>query len=168
MDNHLEFKVDDGEMKITSNMAPMLMRCIKNDRDNYRNIPAIEGEGQSIAFGTNGEYPLRIMFWAGLESGVSDQYPIASTTKLSVNGNILFPLTWKWPEISALYFDEIIKWYKRRLKAEFSLDMTPSAFMLFDFKMKYLFENNPALFEEVVIRISNRLFGPGKFKGWSG
>lgn len=166
-DRHSDYIIDDGQDDIRTQLAPLLMRCVQNSNLTNRNMPSISAEGSSAAFGMENEFPLRIMFWYGIEhAATANAYPLATTTKYSTDGSTILPINWTMIDIVARYWPEVIDWYRRREKIEFEHEVSPTFIKAFDFQAKYLFQNTLALFEEVVVKIKNNSFGPAKFKGW--
>lgn len=173
-DHHVEQVFDGGEETISTTMAPMLMRFnLLNGIG--RNLPSIEAAGTSVPFGIINEFPLRIMFYAGTttplfvpESSNEKDYPLATTTKYDSLGHDVFPINYRIDELTNRYWLPVISWYKRRFKVEFTHLVTPSFIQRLDAKKPLFFENSIFRFTEIVVKIKNKLFGPGDFEGWVG
>jgi len=172
-DHHEDQVFDGGEEPISTTMAPMLMRY--NDLDGVgRNFPSIKAAGSSEAFGMENEFPLRIMFYVGLQNQLiySDEdinpYPLATTTKFNTNGDKVMPINYRMDELITRYWLPVIAWFKRRFKVEFTHLVTPSFIQQLDAKKPLFFENSIFRFTEIVVKIKNKLFGPGDFEGWVG
>lgn len=168
-DKHPEVIYDDGKKPITTALAPMLMRCHKHPTTyNLRNMPSVDATGTSEAFGVENDFPLRVMFYTGLSQlGNLTEYPLASTTKSNTEGSTILPIDHKWEDVITRYFVPVIAWWKTRQKVEFTNLVSPAFIAVFDFQDKYFFQKTKVLFEEVVVKIKSKMFGPGKFRGWS-
>lgn len=174
IDDHFDVVYDDGQEEICTSMAPMMMRVHTDPETGYiRNMPAIDAKGTSEAYSLKGSFPLRIMFWVGLKEGVPivvdpnpPEYPMASTTKYDTDFNIVLEISHKLAEIITRYFVPVIAWYKRRQKIEFTNLVTPAFIANLDFQNKFYFQKTKVLFEEVVVKIKSKVFGPGRFRGW--
>jgi hypothetical protein len=160
----------DGEGKdpVSSKFAPILMRNIPLRYQN-RHMPAIHAPGTSNAFGIKNDFPLRIMFYVGIETpaGDNNNYPFASTVKYNTTGGACLPISWDWEEIKNRYWEEIISWYKRRLPLEFQNEVSPAFISNLNFENKFEFQKSLIILEEVYTKILNKSFGGGKFKGWT-
>ena len=170
-DNLYDYVDDDGKEEISFELAPMVMRaarCLRSAGNKYRDLPSVIGLGSSIAYGMKNEFPLRIMFWHGIEATDTDQYPIATTTAKSTEGTATLPINWTFEEIAARYFPNVIKWYQRRQLVEFTKEVSPAEIANNDFEEKLNYDGALLTIEEIYTKLSDKSFGPGKFKGWSG
>ncbi|MFK5855224.1 MAG: hypothetical protein QM503_03770 [Bacteroidota bacterium] len=173
-DKHPDVVYDDGNTPILGSIPPMLMRC-HEDPENYfmRNMASIEAKGTSEAFAIENSFPLRLMIYNGIKDGVpfveaqaTLDYPMASTLKYQTDGTVILPFNYTWEDLIKQYWIPIIAWYKRRLPIDFNNLVEPEFIKTFDFQDKFFFQKTLVLYEEVVIKIKNKVFGPGKFKGW--
>ncbi len=170
-DNQYDYVDGDGKKELPCALAPALMRAVRCTRDGatnlVRNLPSVDLKGTSLAYGIKNEFPLRIMFWHGIESGDTDQYPIASTTMLSTEGTEILTINWDWESIVPRYYTNFIRWHKRRKQVEFQKEVTPAEIANNDFEEKGNAGGALLLFEEIVVKVKNNFFGPAKFKGWT-
>jgi len=168
-DNYLPYILDDGEKPIKTKLAPMLMRCIKDFTNVSRNLPSISAPGTSLIYDLQNDFPLRIMFYYGIDlSETLYSYPLASTTKLSTLGDTILTINWQWDEITVRYWTNVILWLKKRLGVEFEFELTPEFIANFDFQTKRNHHGALLLFEEIYLKIKSKDFGPGKITGWKG
>lgn len=173
-DKHPDVIYNDGLNPITTQLAPLLMRAHVNKETGYvRNMPSINALGYSDGFGVDGKFPLRVCFWDGLKHGINTgeqisipQYPFSSSTKFQTDGIELNEIDWKWDEIITRYYIPVITWWQRRQKIEFTNLVTPEFIANLDYQSKFFFQKTKCIFTEIVVKISNNIFGPGSFKGW--
>lgn len=164
--NYPGLTLGDGEMEVSSKLSPMLMRNV-NIHGFNQSMPAIEAGGTSNAFGIEEEFPLRIMFWYGIETSALHDYPYASSTKYRPNGEIFMPASWLWNDIVALFWNEVLPWYENRIPVEFDNITSPSFISNIDFNNKFFFNKSLLLLTETYTNISNKSFGPSKIRGWT-
>ncbi len=165
-DKHYPVVYDDGKQPINSPMAPMLMRCVLNG-SSYINVPSLDAEGTSIDFGIENEFPLRVMNYTGLTRiGHVSEYPYATTTKYNNEGTVVLPINHTWEDLITQYWVPIILWYKRRLPIDFINTVAPAFISKLDLQSKFYFQQTKILLGDISIKIKNKMFGPGKFKGW--
>ena len=172
-DKHVAQIIDAGEETITTSLAPMLMRFNSLDLVD-RNLPSVEAAGTSEAFGIKNDFPLRIMFYTGLQNKMTsfiedvNPYPYATTTRYNSNANEILPVNYRFDELITRYLLPVIAWWKRRMKVEFTHLVTPSFIQQLDMKKPLFFENSILRVTEIVVKIKNKMFGPGDFTGWTG
>ena len=168
-DEHSTVILDNGEKPIKTKLAPMLMRNIKSsDGLTDRYMPALHAKGTSTDFGISNAFPLRIMFYFGIEhSATSDAYPFAGTTNRRTSGDTFMQLSWTWESILSNYWGSIISWYKRRLQVDFESLVSPEFISDLNFKNSFHFQYSLLLLEEVFTKIKDKRFGISKFKGWT-
>jgi hypothetical protein len=172
-DHHVDYVVDAGEEIITNTMAPLLMRYNKLE-DKGRNLPSIEAPGTSEGFGMINDFPLRTMFYVGLTSCIpygailSDLYPTATTTSMDTNGNIVTETNYRIDWLVLRYWTNIIYWFQRRMRVEFTHLVSPQFINTINMQRRNLLMNTTIFVDEVVVKIKNKLFGPGDFTGWTG
>lgn len=169
-DNLYEYQDGDGKEEIPCDMAPMMMRaarCLRSGGNKYRMMPSVTGLGSSIAYGLKNEFPLRIMFWHGIESEDTDQYPLATTTTKSNEGTATLPINWSWEGIISRYLNNVISWYRNRQEVELKKEATPAEIANNDFEQKLNYEGSLLIVSEIYAKISDKAFGPAKIKGWT-
>jgi hypothetical protein len=174
-DRHWPIVYDNGAMEITTSLAPLMMRNYRNHVYlSNRSLPAISALGCSKNYDMKGEFPLRVLFYVGLTDtepleyiGTATEYPFASTTKYDTAGTEILPISYTWEDLTSRYFLPVIAWWKRRQKIEFTHMVTPAFISNLNLKNQFLFQNTLVFFSEVVVKIKNKLFGPGDFEGWT-
>lgn len=169
-DNQYPYTVDEGGEEVPFQIAPMFMRAaptIRGENIKYRNLPCVNAKGSSIGYGLKNDFPLRIMFFYGIETGADDEFPIATTSKLSTEGNQIFPLNWKLDEIVPEFLPNYIKWLKKRLPVEFTKEITAVEIANFNFETFGNIDGALILFEEFVAKLSTSKKPLGRFKGWT-
>ena len=168
-DNQYNEIVDDGKEAYSCELAPILMRAAPTDREGvikYRNLPSVIAKGSSIGYGLKNDFPLRIMFWHGIESNDNDGFPIATTTKYSTEGTQLFDMNWKWDEISNVYFLNYIRWMRKRFYVEFTKEITATEISNLDFETKGNVDGGLILFTEMQAKLATKKIIIAKYRGW--
>jgi len=168
-DNQYCKKVDDGELRYPCQLTPMLMRAAPTDREGvikYRNLPSVIAKGSSIGFGLNNEFPLRIMFWYGIEDTDNDKFPIATTSKFSTEGTQIFNMNWSWDDITDTYFLNFIRWMRKRFYVEFTKEISAAEISNFDFETKGNVDGSLIIFTEMQAKLATKKIIIAKFKGW--
>ena len=172
-DNIANVVVDGGEDPVECNLPPMLMRYAIDIRKFGRAMPSIDAQGTSEAFGIKNDFPLRIMFWAGLQEGTPsaepatpEKYPFAGTTMYESNCTRVLDMNYNWNDLKTHYWLPVIDWLKHRIPIDFTNLVTPTFISNLNFQDKFFFQKTLIHLDEVVVKIKNKMFGPGKFKGW--
>lgn len=169
-DNQVPVKYDDGLEEISFKIPPMFMRAALVKRalgDKYRNLPSVNAKGSSIGYGLKNDFPLRIMFWHGIEPTDKDKFPIAGTTKLNTEGTQVFEYNWTIENIIPNYFKNFIAWMKKRRKVEFDKEITYADISNFDFEFSANIQGALIMMEEFLAKVSSNKLPRGKFKGWT-
>lgn len=169
-DNHTDFVIDEGKKEIICNVAPMLMRGVGVERNSvvkYRYLPSVNSKGTSLGFGIKNKFPHRIMFYHGIEDSDTDQYPIASTIKVTYEGTQIFDYNWSWDEIIQRYFKLYVIWLKTRINIKFNRDISSSDIANSDLSVKGLKDGSHIIFSELIAKISNSKSLVGSYKGWT-
>lgn len=170
-DNLYDYVIDEGKTVIPSNLPPMLMRASNTVRkigvDKIRNLPSVNAKGTSTAYGLQNDFPLRIMFWHGIEETDSDQFPIATTTMFSTEGNQIKPYNWTWEEIHSHFLTNYSAWLKRRMEVEFIKEVSPAEFANFTFDLKGNMEGALIVFLQLFANLDKNKIQEIKFKGWT-
>ena len=71
----------------------------------------------------------------------TNEYPFASTQKWRTHGTVFLPVSWQWSDIITRYWEEVIKWRKRRLPIEFENIVSPTFIANLNFRKKFAFQN---------------------------
>ncbi len=168
-DNQPDKIIDDGNETYSCELVPILMRAAPTDREGiikYRDLPSVIAKGSSIGFGLKNDFPLRIMFWYGIENTDTDKFPIATTSKYSTEGTEIFDFNWNWEEITNEYFKNYIQWIKKRFEVEFTKEISPAEISNFDFETKGNIDGGLILFTQMQAKLATKKIITGKYKGW--
>ena len=170
-DNQYPVIVGDGDEDVSISIAPMLMRAYKCPReDNFyrlRNLPSVDAEGSSIGFGMLNDFPLRIMFWFGIIPTEKDVFPIATTSKQSIEGTPLMPINWSLEEILPNYLSNFIIWKQKRIAVQFDRKITYADIANFDLSICGNVEGALILLDSMQAKLKSNEDPKATFKGWT-
>jgi hypothetical protein len=159
-DNQPAFRIDNAAERIDLDFAPLVMRNHFNSQYAALSMPAISCQGTSEAFQLNNEAPLRILFYIGFGTGVTNlinSYPFATTTRYDSMANVVLPINYTAAEFAHRYWDQTIAWLRNRIKIEFQAYLTANELLRLAFHKKQMLLDSHFLIEEAFAEIDGDL-----------